>query len=282
MSLTHGAPEVVVGLLDGPVAADHPILTRHSIHQSASLGSERCGEIPGAACCHGTFIAGILAARRDRGAPGICPECTLLILPVFREAAHTGGQLPSVTPELLAEAIGACVDTGVHVVNLSVGMPQPFSPRADRVLADALDDAARQGVLVVAAAGNQGTLGSSAITRHPWVIPVVGYGADARPSAFSNLGSSMGKRGLGAPSEGVTSLSTEGGFSTRSGTSFAAPFVTGAIALLWSQFPRATAAEVKDAVMGARVRRTSITPPLLNAWAAYRTLATARSERARR
>ena len=59
------------------------------------------------------------------------------------------------------------------------------------------------------------------------------------------------------------------------GTSVAAPFVTGTIALLWSMFPRASAAEVKHAVtMSAHGRRTTIVPPLLEAWASYQTMAT--------
>jgi hypothetical protein len=57
-------------------------------------------------------------------------------------------------------------------------------------LRDVLDYAARRGVLMVAA-GNHGTLGSSAITRHPWAIPVVGYGLNGRPMVRSNLGSSI-------------------------------------------------------------------------------------------
>ena len=56
----------------------------------------------------------------------------------------------------------------------------------------------------------------------------------------------------------------------------AAPFVTGTIALLWSMFPRASAAEVKHAVMMSAYgrRRTTIVPPLLDAWASYQTMAT--------
>lgn len=53
----------------------------------------------------------------------------------------------------------------------------------------------------------------------------------------------------------------------------AAPFVTGAIALLWSIFPTATASEVKHAVTGSYRRRTAVVPPLLDAWAAYRAMA---------
>jgi subtilisin family serine protease len=201
-----------------------------------------------------------------------------LVRPIFAEAMADGQQLPSATPQQLSAAIGECVDAGAWVLNLSAGMSEP-STRDERELRDALDYAARRGVVVVVAAGNQGTLGSSVITRHPWVIPVVGYGLNGQPTAQSNLGSSMGKQGLGAPGERVTSLSPQGEPVTQAGTSVAAAFVTGAIALLWSQFPGATAAEVKHAVTGCHGRRrASVVPPLLDAWGAYQMLLATQSQ----
>ena len=86
----------------------------------------------------------------------------------------------------------------------------------------------------------------------------------------------MGRRGLQAPGDSVTSLGADGKPLTSGGTSVAAAFVTGAIALLWSLFPAATAGEVKRAATSAAAqRRTSVVPPLLDAWAAYHTMATA-------
>ncbi|MGH3775706.1 MAG: S8 family peptidase [Pseudonocardiaceae bacterium] len=278
MELTSGRRDIVVGLLDGPVAMGHPALTNDSFRElSGSVGG--CAQAGSPGCRHGTFVAGILVARRGGAAPAICPDCSLLVRPIFAETMSDGQRLPSTTPQQLATAIGECVDAGARVLNLSAGMTEP-STRDERELRDALNYAARHGAVVVAAAGNQATLGSSAITRHPWVVPVVGYGLNGRPAAHSNLGSSMGKRGLGAPGENVTSLSPQGEPLTQAGTSFAAPFVTGAIALLWSQFPNATAAEIKSAVTGCHgPRRTSVTPPLLDAWGAYQMLSATQSAR---
>jgi subtilisin family serine protease len=137
-------------------------------------------------------------------------------------------------------------------------------------LHDALNHAAHRAVLVVAAAGNQGSVGSTIITRHPWVIPVIACDMKGRPTSESNLGKSIGTRGLAAPGDNIVSLSSDGKTQTTTGTSAAAPFVTGAIALLWSEFPGAGAAQIKSAITqaGTRARRT-ITPPLLDAWAAY-------------
>jgi subtilisin family serine protease len=89
----------------------------------------------------------------------------------------------------------------------------------------------------------------------------------------SNLGVSIGRRGLCAPGIGIVSLGPEG--HNPQGTSVAVPFVTGTIALLWSEFPAATATDIKFAVTHAAFpRRTSIVPPLLNAAAAYQLLLT--------
>jgi subtilisin family serine protease len=220
-------------------------------------------------------VAGILSARRDSSAPAICPACTLLVRPIFEEATPRNGQLPSAAPSELADTILECIRGGARVLNLSVALAQPLS-RGEQKLEEALDYAARRGCIVVAAAGNQGAIASSAITRHPWVIPVVGCDLRGSPTAKSNLGSSIGRWGLRAPSEGVTSLAAEGESPPIGGTSVAAPFVTGAIALLWSVFPAATASEVRLAVTGSSTsRRTTIVPPLLDAWAAYEEIARA-------
>ena len=177
--------------------------------------------------------------------------------------------MPSATPQELAAAIHEVVKAGARVINLSAALLQPTS-HGVQSLQQALDFAAARGVITVAAAGNQGAVGSSAITRHPWVIAVIGCDVNGRPTAESNLGSSIGRWGLAAPGESITSLGTNGKPQTSRGTSVAAPFVTGAIALLWSEFPGACATRIKQAVTqaGKRSRRT-IAPPLLDAWAAY-------------
>ena len=72
--------------------------------------------------------------------------------------------MPSATPNELAAAIIECIDAGARVVNLSLGLAGP-STREEQYLAEALHHAVSRSVIVVAAAGNQGTIGSSALTR---------------------------------------------------------------------------------------------------------------------
>jgi subtilisin family serine protease len=185
--------------------------------------------------------------------------------------------LPSATPEELAVAIVECIQAGARVINLSSAFAHP-SPKGERELEAALDHAARRGVIVVVAAGNQGTLGSSAITRHPWAIPVAACDRRGRPLDRSNLGHSIGRRGLSAPGDAITSLGTAGHLLTSGGTSAAAPFATGAIALLWSAYPSAAANDVRVAVTQGQVRRRrTVVPPLLDAWAAYQVMQAGRA-----
>jgi subtilisin family serine protease len=269
---TSGKPDVIIGLIDGPVAMNHPELASQHIREVNGNGGGACTQASSMACLHGTFVAGILSAKRGSVAPAICPNCTLLVRPIFVETKAANGGMPSATPEELAQAILDCIGAGARVLNVSAALAQP-AIKSEYPLEAALNHAARRGVIVIAAAGNQGMLGSTAITRHPWVIPVVAYDQQGRPVRQSNMGSSIGRRGLGAPGVGITSLGAVGQPLTLGGTSAAAPFVTGAVALLWSEFPNTTAAEMKFAITKTHApRRTTVVPPLLDAWAAYQTL----------
>lgn len=279
MERTSGRSELKIGLIDGPVVLDHPDLLSGNIREISRGMKGACTHTDSSACIHGTFVAGMLAARRGSVSPAICPGCTLLVRPIFTETEMTNGEMPSATPGELAKAILDCINAGAQVLNISASLAQP-SLKSERALEESLNYAAQRDVIVVVAAGNQGTLGSTAITRHPWVIPVVAYDLQRKPMDHSNLGNSIGRRGLGAPGEGITSLGSTGRPLTLGGTSVSAPFVTGAIALLWSAFPSATAAQVKFAIVQAYApRRATVVPPLLDAWGSYQFLMTANTRR---
>lgn len=271
MALSSGSEGVAIALVDGPVVTSHPDLASATMRDVVGNPTAALERPNSSAYAHGTFVAGMLVARRGSPAPAICPDCTLLLRPIFD---GKGGRdaIPAASPEELARAIRECVDAGARVLNVSAAAAQP-STRAESQLHESLDFAAARGVVVVAAAGNQGTLGSSPITRHPWVIPVVAYDARGRPMRESNLGSSLGRRGVGAPGEAIESLGVAGAPVTLAGTSAAVPFVTGSVALLWSLSPAASAAEVRHAVThGQSHGRTTVAPPLLDAWGAHELL----------
>ena len=271
MERTSGRPEVRIGVIDGPVLARHPDLNGRSLREIRGTEAGVCTGGDDIACLHGTFVTGILAAKRSSPAPAICPDCTVLTRPIFSDATSSRQHLPSATPRELAGAIIECLDAGASIINLSLALEE-CSTAEDEALKMAISLAAKRRVIVVAAAGNHGTLGSSTITRHPWVIPVVACDFRGRPIRESNLGRSIGRRGLTAPGEAITSLGPKEPL-TLGGTSVAVPFVTGAIALLLSEFPSLPATEILLAITGvSTVRRASVVPPLLDGAAAYRAL----------
>jgi subtilisin family serine protease len=273
MERTRGNAAVKVAIADGPVVITHPDLAAAHIRQFGIGAADARPQLESIACQHGTFVSGILFARRGSTAPAICPDCTMLILPIFEAARESTPAIPEASAETLASAIIASVEAGAHVLNLSVGLSQSY-PRGSRQLVEAIDRAARRGMIIVAAAGNQGSVGSSVVTSHPWVITVSGCDRAGLPIRETNLSASIGRRGLSAPAEDITSLGANGKSQTFSGTSAAVPFVTGTVALLYSVFPTAAAADVKLAVIRHDQRqRKSIAPPLLDAWASYQKMA---------
>jgi subtilisin family serine protease len=276
MALSEGSPTVIVALIDGPVVLEHPDLETRGILTVERAHVVGCNTPTSAACRHGTFVAGMLKARRGSPAPAICPGCRLLLRPIFTEEASgddkpASAQLTARVQDVAA-AIIECVDAGARVINLSAATPAP-TMRDEPELEAALSHAARRGAIVVAAAGNQASLGGSALTRHAGVIPVVAYDGRGVPMRRSNVGLVVGKRGVGAAGDDVTSLGSDGPPATSQGTSVAAPFVTGTIALLWSLFADATAGEIKYAIRaGAAAWSRSVVPPLLDAYGAYTSL----------
>ena len=160
MERTAGRAEVVVGLIDGPVAANHPDLATETIRSLAAQGTGPSERAPGAARAHGTYVAGILSAKRGSAAPAICPGCTLLVRPIFLESAPENADTPSASPGELADAIVDCIEAGARILNLSVALATP-SPNREPKLEQALDHAAARGTHRGCRGGQSG---------HPWRV----------------------------------------------------------------------------------------------------------------
>ncbi len=141
MNRGRGRPEVIIALIDGPVARDLPDLASAAIREIPGKLKGTCARADTVACSHGTFVAGMLAARRGSAAPAIRPGCTLLLRPIFAEAVNDNRDMPSATPEELAEAIVDSVEAGAKVINLSAALVQP-SLKGEGKLEQALDYAA--------------------------------------------------------------------------------------------------------------------------------------------
>jgi hypothetical protein len=112
MERTSGSPEVTIGLIDGPVATQHADLAAKQLREIHGNNGATCTQANSTACLHGTFIAGILSAKRNSTAPAICPNCTLLIRPIFTETTSERDHMPRATP--LERAEGSARKLGIR------------------------------------------------------------------------------------------------------------------------------------------------------------------------
>ena len=264
MEATSGKPEIVIGIIDGPVESSHPDLKNARLKAVSSAFGLECTDLGSHACMHGTFVAGIICGRRGSYAPAISPNCSVLVRPIFSEETSWYKSYPKVPPNELAAAIVETVDAGARIINLSMGLSDTHLLN-NRELKDSFDYAFKKRTLLIAASGNQGRIGHNPLFNHPWVIPVVACDSQGHLEKSSNIGPSVGKRGIMAPGVGVISTCSTGRYIKMSGTSMAAPFVTGTAALLWSLFPKATALDVRRALLAVDTPRKGIIPPLMNA-----------------
>jgi subtilisin family serine protease len=275
MDVSNGRPEIVIGVIDGPVDFNHPSFQNARLKATKISQLRACKSASNIACNHGTFVTGILAGKRDSLAPAICPECTIILRPIFNEpssGSNVDVVFPTSTPNELSDAIIETVDSGAKIINLSLGL-SGTSLIVYHELEQAYIYARQKGVIIVAAAGNQGNIGYAALHNNKWVIPVAACDENGRLSAMSNFGASIGIRGLMAPGVDIDSTSPGGKYTKLSGTSFAAPFVTGTIALLWSVFCKATAAQIIQSVVRRPLNHSrTIIPSLLDGEGAWKFL----------
>ncbi len=263
MKLSKGDSSISIGLIDGPVDFSHPAFKNSKIRTAKRDQMGACKNANSIACMHGTFVSGILCAD-DKNAPSISPNCELVLRPVFNEY-QDANRVPNCSPEELADAIIETVDEGVRLINLSVELTHPHQANNEK-LNEACNYAYNHNVMLIGAAGNSGTIGTPSLPGNPGIIYVAACNDVGRPLSLSNFGSSLSARGLMAPGQNIISASPGNKYSSMSGTSFAAPIVTGAIALLWSIHPSASYTEIKNAILRIpRKMKRSIIPPLLDA-----------------
>jgi len=260
-----GDSGVGIGVVDGPVDLDHHAFDTSKISTTNDHEYVACKKAESFACIHGTFVTGILTGIRNPSAPAICPGCNILLRPIFKEFNQGSFAMPASTPEELAQAILDCINAGAKIINLSVGLEKSRLSKYYE-LEEVYNYAMKHGVIIVAAAGNQGQIGYFPIIDNDWIIPVVASNSQGNPHPTSNFGPSIARRGLMAPGSDISSTAPGGGYMRLSGTSFAAPFVTGAIALLWSIFRKASATEIVQSVRKVvGNNRSKIFPPMCDA-----------------
>jgi subtilisin family serine protease len=232
---TTGSRYAVIAVLDTGVDLDHPDLDRKLLPGYDAVEHDGTPEDDSG---HGTFVAGVAAARTDNGEgiAGAAPRSRLLPVKVLDSSGNGADST-------VIEGIEWAVSNGADVINLSLGGPRP-SAALDQAVRAAVD----RGVVVVAAAGNDGTTEPWYPAASPGAIGVGATDPGGDELAwFSNAGASVD---VVAPGMGITSTTRDAGYATGNGTSFAGPLVAGTAALVRALHPTLSAAEVAARVMG--------------------------------
>lgn len=249
-----GDPSVVVAIVDTGVALDHREtngrfrggydtvqLASADFSQGVTLLGET-GRIDTRPVDnyvgHGMACSGIMGARGERIPPGVGGNCWLLPVRVLGAARLTGKAEPVGLGALADIDLGVkmAVDLGAHVLNMSFGTPESsIEAGMPKPHADVIRYAAARGCVLVAASGNSGKEEQFWPASFEEVVAVGSADADGRPSHFTSSGPHVA---LCAPGERVATCALEGGYQLATGTSFAAPFVAAAAALLLSRAGR--------------------------------------------
>lgn len=237
--LTNGAG-ITVAVVDTGVDATVPQLRGGKVLPGIDTTKPDRGAADSDCFGHGTFVAGIIAASPTSGTgyAGVAPG--VQILPIRCATTDTPNQPGSLTPEGMALGIRAAVDAGAQVINVSASTTEQ-NPE----LAEAVRHAERNDVVVVASAANGAKRGDPVTypAAYPSVVAVGAVNQTGQHADFSQTGPFLS---LVAPGVDVLGLGPGGpGHWTGSGTSYAAPFVAGAAALVRAYRPSLSAAQVK-------------------------------------
>lgn len=228
---TRGSPGIVIAVLDTGAELTHPDLNGAFV---AGYDVVNRDSDPQDDNGHGTAAAGVLAARTNngRGIAGVCWECR--IMPVKVLDANGSG-----TNSAVAAGIVWAVDHGARVISMSLG-----GPGTTQTLTDAIGYATRRGVLLVAAAGNNGSTAPFYPAAYPEVLSVAGTDTSDKLYSWSNYGSWVKVAGPGCN----TTTTLGGGYGSFCGTSSATPVVAGLVGLAVSVRPESVKGEVENAI----------------------------------
>ncbi|WP_370295176.1 Ig-like domain-containing protein [Rossellomorea marisflavi] len=223
-----GSSDITVAVIDNGVDVDHPEFSQRivapydTVYHSTTITK---GE-------HGTHVAGIIGAAIDNGlgVVGVAPKTNIMPIDVFYDDyAYTSDVI---------EGVYYAVNNGADIINMSLG-----SYNYNYSYNQAVQYAHQNGVLVIAAAGNDSTTRSHYPSSYDNVISVASTTSSDELSYFSNYGFDID---IAAPGSDIFSTLPYNSYGTKSGTSMASPVVAGVAALILADSPNLTGDEVAD------------------------------------
>ncbi|MCX6578733.1 MAG: S8 family peptidase [Candidatus Aminicenantes bacterium] len=208
---------IKVAILDTGVAYNHPDLS-HAVTAMEDFTGSKCG--PADMDGHGTHVAGIIAARKNRqGVVGIAPKAKLLIGKVLGD--NGVGSFKA-----LAKGIYWAIEQNADIISLSLQ-----NAGENEAVHDAIKEAIKNDIFVICAAGNKGPQIDS--VKYPAKYPeTIAVGAIDRRLKVAHYSSRGDQVDIVAPGEEILSTYPPKIYAVLSGTSMAAPFVSGIAALL--------------------------------------------------
>jgi subtilisin len=213
----------------------HPALNISSTHvnfTSESSALDRNG--------HGTHIAGTIGGyspyKRKGGNAfhGVYPQIPLVAVKAFTKDG-------SANLSSILEGIEWCINHNVHIINMSFGLDQHQT-----LLHEAIKLAYQNGIIMVAASGNDGKPGLNFPARYPEVISVGSINQQGQISDFSQYGNSLD---IVAPGEEIFSTWIGKTYKTISGTSMACAYVSGALTLMLALKPTLSPSAARDILL---------------------------------
>ena len=231
--LTMGSARVVIAVLDSGVDSSQPDLRQALVpgYDFVNGNGDTSDDLG-----HGTRTAGIAGARANNGVgiTGVCPRCSIMPVKVVDSTGHA-------TDFAMASGITWAADHGASVISMSLGGGR------DDIVSAAVSYAESKGVIVVAAAGNNGNSEPFYPAADPGVLSVAGTNEDDQLYSWSNFGRWVS---VAAPGCDPTTFSG-GGFGRFCGTSASTPFVAGLAGLALSYSPKSSPQAIEQAIISS-------------------------------
>lgn len=237
-----GAEEIQhrICIIDSGYQLNHPDLPNDATNADPSQGQSSGNPFSEDGCGHGSHVAGTIAAMdNDSHVIGVYPGAPeMLIVKVFGTNGSTSCSWSYTSSTMYA--MSRCKIAGADIINMSLGSFY-FSSDFNAFTQNLYEE----GVLSIAAAGNAGTGIKSYPASYVDVMSVAATDINDNRADFSQFND---KVDIAAPGVGVRSTVGSNGVSSKSGTSMAAPHVTGVAFLLWNKFPDCTNDEIRIAL----------------------------------